>query len=672
MGGNRSSTPPDPFAPSTWERARRRLMGKPRDLQEKGLFEKLALIPFLAWVGLGADGLSSSSYGPQEAFLALGEHKYLAVVLALATTVTIAVIAAAYSRIIERFPHGGGGYIVATQLLGKPAGVLSGCALLVDYMLTITVSIAASGDALFSFLPPDWAAAKLPFEVAVIVGMTALNLRGVRDSVVPLVPVFLLFVVTHLALIGGALLEHAFDAPRAIAEVSAGFDHGYSVLGLVAMLALSARAWSLGGGTYTGLEAVSNGLPILKEPKVRTAHRTMLYMALSLAFTAGGLLICYVLVGVGFEDGKTLNAVLSEAVFGNFPGGGVIVVLTLLSEGLLLMVGAQAGFIDGPRVLANMALDGWMPRRFSSLSHRLTSGHGIVLMGSASLLALLYTGGQVSHLVVMYSINVFLTFSLSMAGMLRAESRPTDGQPRHIGRIGLFGFGLLLCASILGVTTYEKFAEGGWLTVAVTAGVTGLCFVVRAHYRSVGRLIAALNQEVPPLPAAPGHVPGRPDLHQRTAAILVGSYGGLGITTTRDVLREFKGLYKNLVFVSVGVVDSAAMRGEGDIDSVRLRTDETCRKYVELAHRFGLPATHSAAVATDAVESLERQCNALANSYSEITFFAGQLVFERERWFHHWLHNDTAFELQKRLQLAGQTLVILPRLVRWNPSGTSG
>lgn len=152
----------------------------------------------------------------------------------------------------------------------------------------------------------------------------------------------------------------------------------------------------------------------------------------------------------------------------------------------------------------------------------------------------------------------------------------------------------------------------------------------------------------------------------------MGSYGGLGITTTRDVLREFKGLYKNLVFVSVGVVDSAAMRSEGDIEEVRERTQVTCGKYVEPAHRFGLAATHSATVATDAVEALERQCKALAHTYSDITFFAGQLVFERERWYHHWLHNDTAFELQKRLQLAGQTLVILPRLVRWTSHRTAG
>ena len=134
-------------------RIRRTLIGKPRNIKDPTLFHKLALIPILAWIGLGSDGLSSASYGPEEAFKALGEHKYLAVFLALATALTVFIISYAYSRIIEYFPSGGGGYIVATKTLGPKAGVVSGAALLVDYVLTITVSIVACGDAVFSFLP---------------------------------------------------------------------------------------------------------------------------------------------------------------------------------------------------------------------------------------------------------------------------------------------------------------------------------------------------------------------------------------------------------------------------------------------------------------------------------------------------------------------------------------
>jgi amino acid transporter len=169
------------------------LFGKPRNLQDQRLFHRLSLIPFLAWVGLGADGLSSSAYGPEEAFRTLGTHTYLAVGLAALMATTVLLISAAYRRIIEEFPSGGGGYVVASKLLGPSAGVVSGSALLVDYVLTITISIAAAGDALFSFLPPAWLGSKLAVEFGLIVLLTSLNIRGVRESVLTLLPVFLLF-----------------------------------------------------------------------------------------------------------------------------------------------------------------------------------------------------------------------------------------------------------------------------------------------------------------------------------------------------------------------------------------------------------------------------------------------------------------------------------------------
>jgi len=147
-------------SPTLTRRIKYLLFGKPRDLSDSRLFHRLSLIPFLAWVGLGADGLSSSSYGPEEAFKALGGHTYLALGLAALMAFTVLLISAAYRRIIEEFPSGGGGYVVASKLLGPSAGVVSGSALLVDYVLTITISIAAAGDALFSFLPPAWHGAK--------------------------------------------------------------------------------------------------------------------------------------------------------------------------------------------------------------------------------------------------------------------------------------------------------------------------------------------------------------------------------------------------------------------------------------------------------------------------------------------------------------------------------
>src|SRR5512146_572982 len=178
-------------------RLRRLLVGPARDVQDPRTHHSIALIALLAWVGLGADGLSSSAYGPDEAFRALGHHAYLAVALALATALTVLVISVAYSQIIKRFPFGGGGYVVATELLGSRVGVVSGAALLVDYVLTISVSVASSGDAIFSFLPARMSHWKLLTEAVAIGLLVLLNLRGVKESVSILAPIFGLFLVTH-------------------------------------------------------------------------------------------------------------------------------------------------------------------------------------------------------------------------------------------------------------------------------------------------------------------------------------------------------------------------------------------------------------------------------------------------------------------------------------------
>jgi hypothetical protein len=429
------------------------------------------------------------------------------------------------------------------------------------------------------------------------------------------------------------------------------------------MLLLFLHAYSLGGGTYTGLEAVSNGLPVMREPRVRTARHTMWYMAISLAFTAGGLLVCYLLWHVTFEPGKTLNAVLVERFTTGMPFGGLFVVLTLISEGALLIVGAQAGFIDGPRVLANMAADSWFPRRFSALSDRLTTQNGILLMGGASLAALLYTGGSVRQLVVMYSINVFLTFSLSMFGMLRNLLRAPRLEWVRRGLV-VFTIGFVLCATILVITVIEKFREGGWLTLTVTGGLVLLAFLIRRHYRTVGVRVARLYRELHNIPRTHTGPPGEVDPAKPTAVVLVGGYGGLGIHTMLGAVRSFPGHFGGIVFVSVGVIDSGGFKGADAVDDLKARTRGALKEYVTLAHGIGIPATYRMAIGTDAVDELEKQCLQVAREFPRATFFAGKIIFQRERWYERILHNETAFVVQKRLQWAGRTMVILPARMR--------
>src|SRR5512135_1118318 len=195
--------------PTFLQRLKRIIIGGKHDIEEKSIFHKLSLIAFFAWVGLGADGLSSSCYGPEETFLALQGHTYLAVFVAIMSGITVLTIATSYSQIIELFPTGGGGYLVASKLLSPTVGMVSGSALLIDYVLTITISVASGADALFSFLPPAWLPYKLSFAVFGVLLLTVMNMRGVKESVLPLVPIFLTFVATHLFVIGYALFTQA-------------------------------------------------------------------------------------------------------------------------------------------------------------------------------------------------------------------------------------------------------------------------------------------------------------------------------------------------------------------------------------------------------------------------------------------------------------------------------
>ena len=554
--------------------------------------------------------------------------------------------------------------MVATTMLGERIGAISGSALLVDYVLTITVSIAASGDALFSFLPLAWHGLKLPVEIFLILFLTMINIRGVKESILTLLPIFIVFLITHGILIIGGILSHLPQFPEMAGRIQGEFDTGLTTLGVGGMLLLFVQAYAMGGGTYTGIEAVSNGLPIMREPRVRTGKRTMVYMAVSLSCTAAGLILCYLLLNVSLVEGKTMNAVLVEQFAGGGSLGQVFIILTLVSEGMLLIVGAQAGFVGGPRILANMAADSWMPHRFSSLSERLTTRNGILLMGGAALVALLYTGGVIRHLVVMYSINVFLTFSMTTLGMCRFWIGNRHKHPDWKRRMSIHALALVMSLTIFLVIVVEKFGQGGWVTVVITASVMLLCMWIKHHYRMVYAKLQQLYASLTDLPPDPDANAGAIDASQPTAAVLVSGYGGLGLHTALKVSQTFPGHFRNFVFISVGVVDSNVAKADDGVKALEIKTREGLKQWVRQFKKLGVPSTYRMSLGTEVISSLEQTCLETAREFPHITFFAGQLVFERERWYQAILHNQTAYALQKRLQLAGYTTVIIPARVR--------
>jgi hypothetical protein len=403
---------------------------------------------------------------------------------------------------------------------------------------------------------------------------------------------------------------------------------------------------------------------MMREPRVATGKRNMVYISVSLAFTAGGILLCYLLFGTHPQPGKTLNGVLVGAFAGDWriwglPLGKVFVVLTLASESALLFVAAQTGFIGGPQLMSNMAVDSWLPRRFSSLSDRLTTKDGVVLLGIAAVGILLYARGNVDTLVTMYAINVFITFSLSQLGMCRFWLRERSRDAKWGRHILVHVVGLVMCLSILAFTIVLKFSQGAWLTLVVTAAFIVLCLLVKSHYREVARQLALLDADLDNLVGMDGNG-GEPDPSKPTAVLLVGPYGGLGVHSMLSIQRTYPGYFANLVFVSVAVHDTGTFKGTAEVASLRLRVEETLQRYVALAKSLGWNSSYRMAEGLDAVYEASRLCIKIADEFPRVVFFAGKLIWKRETWIQKILHNETAYQVERRLHWKGLAMSVLP------------
>ena len=648
---------------------RRLITGAPLDPLDPATRQHVALIAFFAWVGLGADGLSSSCYGPEEAYLALGTHTHFGLYLAAAIALTVFIISLAYNQVIELFPNGGGGYKVATHLLGPHAGLVSGAALIVDYVLTIAISIASGADAMFSLLPLSTHTLKMPFEVAAIVLLVALNLRGMKEAIKFLLPIFIGFVVVHVALIFYGIYAQAEHLPALIPDTlnetsSLARETGWIVVASTILL-----AYSQGGGTYTGLEAVSNNVNTLAEPRVATGKWTMFYMATSLAFTAGGIMLLYLLWKVVQIPGQTLNAVVFKSIIDHFDfggpvaNGGVLIAVLVLEAGLLF-VAANTGFLGGPAVLSNMAADSWVPRQFRQLSSRLVTQNGVVLMGAAALGVLLWSQGNVSLLVVLYSINVFLTFSISLYGLCIYWIKNRRNHKRWWWRLLLSAAGLIVTSAILVILVWEKFGTGGWVTILITGLVIGVCLAVRWHYEETRDQLQRIDRLFSGQPVVADAVdPPALDPQKPTAVFFAGKNRGVSMHALLWVQRLFPDHFKNFVFLSVGEVDAQSYGGHGALRTLRYEIENSLRYYVNFCHSHGLAAKSYLAFGTDPVEELIKLSDEVYKEFPNSVCFASKLIFAHESFFTRWLHNQTALAIQQRLHVMGQQMVILPMKV---------
>jgi len=648
-------------------RIREILLGKALDPMKAETRHSLALVAFIAWVGLGADGLSSSAYGPEEAFKALGPHGHFGLYLAIATAVTVFIISLAYNQIIELFPTGGGGYRIATVLIGPHAGLVSGAALIVDYVLTIAISVASGVDALFSLLPVSAQAYKLTLELVIVVLLLWMNLRGAKESIKILLPIFMGFVVTHVVVIVYGLLVHVAGIPALVPDTLMETRKMAGETSWLFTIALLLKAYSLGGGTYTGIEAVSNNVNSLVEPRVRTGKMTMLYMAFSLAFTAGGIILLYLLWNAHPVEGQTLNAVVFNTIFNHMGLHDAKLALalstTLAFEAGLLLVAANTGFLGGPSVLANMAADSWVPHKFRYLSTRLVTQNGVMVMGIAAFVLLLWSAGKVDLLVVLYSINVFLTFSLSLAGLCLYWLKQKKAGQRWFGRMLLSVVGLLVTASILVVTVIEKFNEGGWMTILITTLVIAMCLVVRTHYQDTKEKIRTVDKVFAGQPFGSRTQPVAPDPNDQTAVFIVGNSRGGGLHALLWVQRMFPGHFKNFIFLNARTVDSHAYGGGGALEQMRTEANSTLKFFVDFCQSHGMASASTLGFGIDVVDEVTRLCEATNAEYPNSIFFTSKLIFESDNWFTRLLHNQAALAIQRRLHFEGLQMVILPMKV---------
>jgi len=638
--------------------------GSAHDAFDPATRQRLGLVTLLAWAGFGANGLSSACYGPEKAFLALGEHTELAPALALVTMLTVFLVAAAHAQLIKLFPSGGGSYRIAKELLGPNFGLVSGAALLIDYVLAVVVSVVSGTDAIFSVFPPGAQAYKLYLECGLTTGLILLNLRGMRESIALLLPIMIGFLLLHGSLIIYGIVMQSHHLVHAVSDSA---QHAYTLsqtTGIGFTAAIFLRAYAFGGSTYTGVDAVSNNVHLLAEPRIRTGTRTSFYVALSLALTAGGLIFLYSLWPSHLSTSRTLNAVVFDAVIQQLPlppgTADSLLWLTLAFEGGLLLVAANSIFIFAPSLLGYMASDSWLPHRFRNLSSQLVRRNGIYFVGICALVLLVLTGGDVKSLLILFSINVFLSLAISKMGLCRYWWKNRAENRLWPLRITLAAVSFAITAGILVLTLAGKFLDGGWVTCCLTLCVIGVCIAIKRHYSWVKVKRKEMDAIFHAVVEACEHAqPIAADNSLPTAIFFVTEHLGSAMHELLWVHRLFPDRFRNVVFVSVLEVDAKALGASDVRAATEEKVEKTLRALEGFCHANGIGTERFISHGTDPVEELHKLTLRVVGEYTDSVCFASKFILPVNRWITEWLHNQTTTTLQHRLHLQAIPLVIL-------------
>lgn len=462
---------------------------------------------------LSSDALSSVAYATQEIVLVLGMAGAAGLAYTLPITGLIValmvIVAVSYRQTIQAYPQGGGSYRVSHDNLGDLTGLIAGASLSIDYVLTVAVSTAAGIAALTSYFPvlESW---RVPLCLLALALLMLANLRGVRSSAQLLsLPTYVFMVAVFALVIGGLIrLAHGdLEVLRASEQnLLMAREHNLPIerLGAALTPVLLMRAFSSGCAALTGIEAISDSVLAFRPTEWRNARRVLTVMVVVLAVMFGGLSVLAHRVGaVYIEHGPTLLYQLGKVVFGD----GLLLLILQLATLLILLLAANTAYADFPRLANFLAQDGYLPRQLTSLGDRLVFSNGILALSGFSALLLVVFNGSVSRLIPLYAVGVFLSFTLSQAGMVVHWWRQRGAG--WLAKAVVNGFGSLVTAVVTGVLLYSKFIQGAWLVVLAIPLLVSLFLAIKAHYRSVARRLRLATDKRLSLPPAPaeGGVP---------------------------------------------------------------------------------------------------------------------------------------------------------------------
>jgi amino acid transporter len=609
-----------------WQRAlasvRSFLIGQPIS-SEREEHERLSKVKALAV--FSSDNISSSAYATEEMMRVLvvaGIGAFsLVMPLTLVIVVVLAIVATSYRQTIRAYPNGASSYIVASDNLGAPAGLVAAGALLIDYTLTVAVSVSAGVAAITSIVPGLFEQ-RVILAVVIVVVLTLGNLRGVRESGTIFMAPTYLYLVVVLGMIGFGLVGVATGfvppytpPPDWLAAESAA---GGSALGLLLIL----RAFSSGAVALTGVEAISDGVPAFKPPEWRNARTTLTWAAILFGVLFVGISLLVSALGIlpDPDEKQTVLSILAR----HLTGDGWFLVLVQVSTALLLTLAANTSFADFPRLSSFLARDGFMPRQFAFRGDRLAFTTGIVALALVAIVLLVAFDASVTALIPLYTLGVFVAFTLSQSGMVRRWwSRREPGWRRGLA---INGLGAATTGVIVLIVAASKFLAGAWLVMIMIPLLVGLMWSIHVHYRRLERAVAV---------RAPRSLarPARPPL------VIV------------PIARLDQPSLEALTFARSIATDALAVHITNDAEAAA----ELRERWLELGGGAELVIVESPYRAL--IGPLLRYLDALQRQDPDRRLLVVLSEVVPRHWWDNFLHNQTALRLKLRLFFRRNTIV---------------